>query len=138
MSKLPHYGLSKSFSRSLYSHYLQAKEVIIELLADNSVSPEKLSSLQDKVKELESLCSAGSNGNTQRIYDELEQKVNFDPHPQYPSLSSAIQIRYEQERGRFGIAKRDIKAGEVLVFENPTAAKIKRMHQKDHCENCLR
>ena len=109
--------------------------MIIELLADNSVSPEKLSSLQDKVKELESLCS---KGNTQRISDELEQKVNFDPHPQYPSLSSTIQIKYEQERGRFGIAKRDIKAGEVLVFENPTAAKIKRMHQKDHCENCLR
>ena len=111
--------------------------MIIELLSDISLPQEKLTALQAKVKELENEEEKG----TKRIDDEseLQQKVViFDPHPQYPSLSSAIQIRYEPERGRFGIARRDIKAGETLVFENPTGAVIKRMHQKDHCTHCFK
>ena len=112
--------------------------MIIELLSDISLPQEKLTALQAKLKELENEEEKG----TKRIDDESElqqQKVViFDPHPHYPSLSSAIQIRYEPERGRFGIARRDIKAGETLVFENPTGAVIKRMHQKDHCTHCFK
>ena len=114
---------------------MQAKEVIIELLSDKALPQEKMTALEAKVKELE-------NGEdcTKRIEDDEEEQkvVIFDPHPQYPSLSSAIQIRYETERGRFGIARRDIKAGETLVFENPTGAVIKRTYQKDHCIHCFK
>ena len=114
---------------------MQAKEVIIELLSDRALPQEKMTALEAKMKELEN----GEENDTKRIGDEQEQKVViFDPHPQYPSLSSAIQIRYETERGRFGIARRDIKAGETLVFENPTGAVIKRTYQKDHCIHCFK
>ena len=34
--------------------------------------------------------------------------------------------------------RRDIKAGETLVFENPTGAVIKRTYQKDHCIHCFK
>ena len=111
--------------------------MIIELLSDKALPQEKMTALEAKMKELEN----GENDctDTKRIGDEQEQKVViFDPHPQYPSLSSAIQIRYETERGRFGIARRDIKAGETLVFENPTGAVIKRTYHKDHCINCFK
>ena len=110
--------------------------MIIELLSDKALPQEKMTALEAKMKELE---NGENDSTTKRIGDEQEQKVViFDPHPQYPSLSSAIQIRYETERGRFGIARRDIKAGETLVFENPTGAVIKRTYQKDHCIHCFK
>ena len=69
---------------------------------------------------------------------ENEKIIFFSPNSAYPSLSSSITIKYEKDRGRFGIANKDIKPGETLVFESPTGAKLRREFKKDHCENCLR
>ena len=48
--------------------------------------------------------------------------------------SSAIDIQYTSERGRFGVASRDIQVGEPLIFEAPTASKIKTNIYQDHCD----
>ena len=57
----------------------------------------------------------------------------------HPGLSTAVQIKEEPSRGRFGVAARDIKAGEVLIVEEATAARLKSGDDmKSHCENCLR
>ena len=53
-------------------------------------------------------------------------------------FSSAISVKYEDTRGRFGIANRDIKVGETLVYESPTGARLRKDNEKDHCDNCLR
>ena len=53
-------------------------------------------------------------------------------------FSSAISVKYEDTQGRFGIANRDIKVGETLVYESPTGARLRKGYEKDHCDNCLR
>ena len=54
------------------------------------------------------------------------------------AFSSAMSVKYEEKRGRFAIANRDIKAGETLVYETPTGARVRKNYEKEHCENCLR
>ena len=76
--------------------------------------------------------------NDNKIPETERNGVLFSPHPAYPALSSSIEIKYEEDRGRFGVASRNIKVGEVLLFESPTSATIKRSYEKDHCVQCLR
>ena len=42
-----------------------------------------------------------------------------EPHPQLKALSSAVTIKYDSVRGRFGEANRDIPAGSLVLVENP-------------------
>jgi len=42
-----------------------------------------------------------------------------DPHPNYPSASSAVTIKYDPNVGRHIVANRDIEVGEVLFHESP-------------------
>ena len=37
------------------------------------------------------------------------------PHPNIPTLSKAVDIRYDGEIGRHGVATRRIRAGELLL-----------------------
>ena len=55
-----------------------------------------------------------------------------------PGLSDSVRIEFSRDRGRFGVANRNIKAGELILVENPTAAVVKTPHIKDHCQLCLK
>ena len=70
--------------------------------------------------------------------DAQNWSLDFSPNSLYPSISSAIDIQFTSERGRFGVASRDIQVGEPLIFEAPTASKIKTKIYQDHCEHCMK
>ena len=40
-------------------------------------------------------------------------------HPQLEALSSAVTIKYDPIRGRFGEANRDIPVGSLILVEKP-------------------
>ena len=42
-----------------------------------------------------------------------------DPNPKFPAFSSAVDIVQSDLVGRYGIATRDIRAGELLAVEDP-------------------
>lgn len=90
------------------------------MLKDPSLPEDKRNALEEK---LNALVDDGHNGVE---LDLCDKKIMFSPHPDYPSLSSSIEIKYEKDRGRFGVAARDIKVGETLVFETATAAKVSK------------
>lgn len=61
----------------------------------------------------------------------------FEGSRRFPALSDAVSILHSDVQGRFGVAKRDIAAGEVLILEAPTAAVMHR-GVKGMCEMCLK
>lgn len=109
----------------------EARNVAKELLKMEDLPDDKKEEIQGKLVKLQN----------QPDFDELledDNFGNFSANDQLPALSSAIKIQKAPERGRFGVANRDIKAGQILVHEVPAAAKIKKELSKDHCENCLK
>lgn len=56
----------------------------------------------------------------------------------FSSLSSACNVRYEPDRGRFIVATRDILPGEVLLIEKPYASILLADHYGDHCYHCFK
>ena len=59
-----------------------------------------------------------------------------DRNPLYPTFSNAVKIEYEEGRGRFAVAKREVKVGELLASRLPPTVADIRTHQpptSDHC-----
>lgn len=58
-------------------------------------------------------------------------------NPQYPAASDAIQIDYDEVKGRFATATRDITAGEILLTEKPYGGVLLAEYAKSHCQHCF-
>ncbi|XP_013167232.1 PREDICTED: SET and MYND domain-containing protein 4 [Papilio xuthus] len=58
-------------------------------------------------------------------------------NPQYPAASDAIQIDYNEAKGRYATAARDIQAGESLLIEKPFSGVLLGEYSKTHCQNCF-
>ena len=50
-------------------------------------------------------------GRSDKWQPSLPETSELNEHPAFPSLCDSIGIRFEEGRGRFCVAERDIKAG---------------------------
>jgi len=73
-------------------------------------------------------------------YELKTQTPQFtdSPNQVYPSLSSAASVAYEENRGRFIVAARDIVPGDVILIERPYASVLLPERYYDHCRHCYR
>ncbi|KAG7205129.1 hypothetical protein KM043_005500 [Ampulex compressa] len=67
----------------------------------------------------------------------LRPELAFGENPEFSSASAAIEKRFDAEKGRYVVANRDIKKGEILFVEKPFSF-VLLDHQKtnDLCEHC--
>lgn len=56
----------------------------------------------------------------------------------FPSVSSALELRHADTKGRFVITNQDVKQGDVLFIEKPYAFVVLPDHYKDHCHHCTK
>ena len=54
-----------------------------------------------------------------------------------PAFSSHIKIAYDDVRGRYGVATRDLSPGHVILQESPVAAVLKPQFCLQYCDTCL-
>ena len=54
-----------------------------------------------------------------------------------PAFSSCVEIMWEEGRGRYGVATRDLLPGTEILQERPLAAKLKSEHRGEYCDHCL-
>ncbi|XP_068628489.1 SET and MYND domain-containing protein 4-like [Battus philenor] len=64
-------------------------------------------------------------------------KLPAKNNPQYPAASEAIQIDYDEVKGRYATATRDIQAGESLLIEKPFSGVLLGEYSKTHCQHCF-
>ncbi|XP_038209258.1 SET and MYND domain-containing protein 4 [Zerene cesonia] len=55
----------------------------------------------------------------------------------YPAASEAIQIDFDEIRGRYATAARDIHAGETILIEKPHSGVLLGEYSATHCQNCF-
>ena len=53
------------------------------------------------------------------------------------ALSDGVKIKFDNSRGRYGVATRDIKLGEILLVETPPVFYVNPDCQ-DKCSHCSR
>ena len=101
------------------------------------LAPEKI---EAKRGELEKLVQ--DLAKKQEVTEEVTSSLREEPqlpgeNPKFPNFSDAVRIKYEEGRGRFAVAGRDIKAGELIARERPFVSLLDREHTKSHCWHCL-
>ena len=92
----------------------------------------------DTLRNSSSTTTASTFAKSSTSQNKPATKVKFSPHPIYPNFSSCVDIQFEAERGRFGVASRDIEVGEAIIFEAPVGSKLRNTYSGDHCDNCMR
>ena len=62
----------------------------------------------------------------------------FQPNPQFPALSSGVRIVWGGAgRGRYAVAARDIRVGELVAVEQAAVGILDREQARTHCWHCL-
>ncbi len=62
----------------------------------------------------------------------------WDRHPNFPVLADSLSVAFSQEVGRHVLARKEIRAGEVLVIEDPVSAHLSPYKAKENCSLCFR
>jgi len=59
-------------------------------------------------------------------------------NPKYPAVSDAIEFRYEEGRGRYAVAARDVDVGEFICVENPIVSHMLPDFMGSNCTHCFK
>ena len=57
-------------------------------------------------------------------------------NPAVPAFRDSVRICYSEDRGRYGVATRDLQPGETVLSERPVAAALKPEHAAHYCDAC--
>ena len=64
--------------------------------------------------------------------------INGINNERFPGASDAFDVRYQEEKGRYGVASRDVVVGEVLLTETPYVSVLSADAYEVRCYNCFR
>jgi len=83
------------------------EDAILAIVTEEGENSLKICELKSKMEDFRN--RIGENGKTPGVgVEDLNPLPEFHPNPHYPGLSDAVNIVYAKERGRFGVASRDI------------------------------
>jgi hypothetical protein len=98
----------------------------------------KLTAKQAELERLgKEVRAAGAGGEEARPGGQGEGPALPGDNPRFPTFSDAVTIRYEEGRGRFAVAARDIRPGELIARETAYVSLLDREWSKSHCWHCL-
>ena len=88
--------------------------------------------LEEKVKALK---DKSENSTFENTYQPMPVIAKCNKN--FPAFSDSVTIKYGKGVGRYGVAARDIKLGDILCVETPP---FFHLHQdiEDHCSNCMK
>ena len=142
---------SKShFSLKLFSEALEDVKLALKHLKFSNLEAGKLSVKQSELSKVVLLIERRDvkNVNSSSEPSQSSQTVTVVPtqsllslenaSPQFPSLSAAVLLQYEEGRGRYAVAGRDIRLGELLAVERAGVAALDQDQRLSHCWHCLK
>jgi len=129
-------------SRLALKHFEKALEDISVAAESLTYSTLDEAKQKAKVKDLNKLKASIEkeikSGVKNGVVTSEKVKLSFrQPNVKFPSFSDAVQIKFGEGRGRYGVAGRDIKIGELIAIETPFVSLIDKEFSKNHCWNCL-
>jgi len=93
------------------------------------------------VKELEAALASLKEAevvNPVALMTSTDRLRIWSPHKQFPCMSDAVSIRYNEDAGRHGIAEQKINPGEVVLIEEPLSWTVNVKSFPTACQGCVR
>ena len=117
----------------------------LKYLECSSLTPEKRTLKEQELRKVASLMerelrNAGDPGEGADTGDTQADDTHsgpWTPNPLFPQLSDAVQIKYARNRGRYAVAARDIKIGELIAAETAFVSFLDKEQRLSNCWHCL-
>ncbi|XP_043683945.1 SET and MYND domain-containing protein 4-like [Vespula pensylvanica] len=124
----------------------KAKEALVrvrEIMTKCTDIPDvKKEDIEKQIAHLASLASCMHNDTEDTEDNDVTQSIPelaFGENPDFPSASAAVDKKYSSEKGRYVVANRDIRKGQILFVEKPFAFVLVDYGRiSGSCENCCR
>ena len=131
------------FALQLHEEASDSLKMAIKTLEDSNLKGERRNA---KLKALEKM-AADINTKKDNV-DKSEKECKKygknllpefkDKHDNFPNLSNAIEVKYENNRGRYCVANRKIESGELIAVEKPFVWMLDKDETRTHCWHCFR
>ena len=113
----------------MYSEALEDVKLALKHLKFSNLEEDKLKSKQSELSKVKLLIERDvKNVNTSPATIEMSGQSVLsleNASSQFPSLSDAVLIKYGSGRGRYAVAGRDIRVGELLAVETAQVRSIR-------------
>ena len=132
------------FEQCLYQDAINSYNSCLNSLKAAKLNEKQLKEKQESIKSLIKNCPSEDDRNAE-IRDSEFDNSSYNPvtpvieekNPVYLSASQSFTIKSTPSQGRYAIADRDIKAGEVIITEKPFALQCLSESFETHCYECL-
>ncbi|XP_078000024.1 protein-lysine N-methyltransferase SMYD4-like [Glandiceps talaboti] len=108
----------------------------------SKLDKKKLKSFKSDIDAQLKLCRGdnvnGPDGTKEKTANKVPPELSYGQNKQIPCASSALEIKSSPEAGRYAVATRDIKAGDVLIVEKPYASVVLLPCNATHCQHCYK
>lgn len=124
---------------------LENLDLASKSLRRSGADARRLSQQLKEIDALKGLCEQGRTPSVASDDEEAEDDpddesqvpdVSYGPHDTVSSCSSAVDLLYSTEKGRFLVANRDLRPGDAIFVERPYASVLLPGHTKTHCQHC--
>lgn len=116
--------------------FAAAKDAEDVLLKSNLDIPKRSKWSEDLKRTLSQRSNVGeSPSNEPKYFWPIPERR--DTNTKFPCATTAFDLVYTPEKGRYAVATRDIEIGEVVITEEPYAAMLLKAYTKTHCDFCL-
>ena len=78
-----------------------------------------------------------SSGHGQTRPPDEGQESSRAVNEQVPAFSDSVEITWREGRGRYGVARRDLLPGTLLLEEPALASRISPELSAEYCDQCL-
>jgi len=103
------------------------------------LAPEKKESM---IRDINALMAEAKSTSQRLSQDEpiipaqILEPPSLPNHSSLPGAASILELKHENNRGRFVIANKPVKVGDVLFSELPYASILLPEHYSSHCHHC--
>lgn len=107
-------------------------------LSKSDLDEKKKSTLQKNFETCLAGCCENTINEDQQKYSSTFTMPDFgcENNKTFPSLTSAVNVVYSPNRGRYIVANEYISPGKVILIENPFASVLITNHCLTHCHHC--
>ena len=123
----------------LNSEAKDAFEVAKGLLDKAKLESEKKYTMYKDTQKNIDACNKSQSSKRSNLPNEKTNlpKVSDGPNATHASLTAACKVAFSAEKGRYVVANRDIRPGEVILVEKPYASVLHAEQENSMCHHCL-
>ncbi|XP_068212579.1 SET and MYND domain-containing protein 4-like [Palaemon carinicauda] len=126
----------KDYAKAEY-HFLKALENLRKSNTVNEVKATVTVRIMTVFKSIKSKKGKKNSGTNKKQKENVKPpQLSYGKHEMFPYASSALEFLVTKERGRYVIAKRDIRPGDILMVEKPYCTMMNPDFLPSHCYNC--